>query len=780
MAGQPQSKDEGEVVIVDSPLPPDLLPVPLSWSLADKCCNCGTQVGMGTRHHCRACFEVVCGACSHCDWELTEEALEGVAPQIPWRTSVTMTLTRLLYPNQGDPQNRVCLRCPNSSKLKARQRPATRWDNYLHLVLPYLTMEEVHNCFQINRCWGTTANKYRIDQRQLFYSIKLGDSQWELMQRLRLGFPGHSRWVLRFLTHARRHGSQDTMQSAVELLTEHIKLCEAQQQPKPTAQPRNCLGMFCHSKNCVQDCTPLQALELLCLDLPLTDAHQNWALEILFRGIDWTHLQCLLPALTDVVVKSANRKQDPEEVDTNIILKLLNYGKKHGELQESQVVSGLCWCLLYHANPAVAVQASVAIPHWSSDNVEIMINKLIAEYPEHTRGYAHFSFFLVLLSKEIQDCGKNDEALKEHVQGIATKATTIFQRWPMFLPHDPQHRIVRLLPTVSVKSSQARPVVLSFVTIDGRSHRVLLKRENLRLDEIALNCIKYADLVLKKELPNWDIPIQTYNVWPITGNCGLIEMVDSAVTLSSVIEEYGSISQYLLDNSADKTQFVLSTAAYTVLTYLLGAGDRHLDNLLLKPNGQLLHIDYGFILGQKPLLETVLCPSQQVRVTSQMMEALGRKNRKPYQLYAEMVSKIYSCLRGHHSVFLRLFLLAHDLDPNMYTVEAIQNQVATRFQIGEIDSVATKALWQALDDSADSLADSGRDHLHKCSRDNTLGKWVPSSTSDHVEPQARVSAMMRAHRKVEKLLHLIEEPEEESSWEIHDPSATGSELDAVD
>lgn len=59
------------------------------------------------------------------------------------------------------------------------------------------------------------------------------------------------------------------------------------------------------------------------------------------------------------------------------------------------------------------------------------------------------------------------------------------------------------------------------------------------------------------------------------------------------------------------------SAGYSVITYLLGVGDRHLDNLLLRDTGQLFHVDFSFILGRdpKPL-------PQPMRISKDMIEML--------------------------------------------------------------------------------------------------------------------------------------------------------------
>ena len=109
-----------------------------------------------------------------------------------------------------------------------------------------------------------------------------------------------------------------------------------------------------------------------------------------------------------------------------------------------------------------------------------------------------------------------------------------------------------------------------------------------------------------------------------------------------IIEKNGS--QIISDV---RRKFIKSTAAYCVITFLLGIGDRHLDNILIKDSGELFHIDFSFVLGKDP---KPLAPV--IRITQEMINAFGGINSSYFNEFKNYCHICFDLLRRNPNIFL--------------------------------------------------------------------------------------------------------------------------------
>ena len=104
---------------------------------------------------------------------------------------------------------------------------------------------------------------------------------------------------------------------------------------------------------------------------------------------------------------------------------------------------------------------------------------------------------------------------------------------------------------------------------------------------------------------------------------------------------------------------VKSCAGYCVITYILGVGDRHLDNLMLAPDGRMFHIDFGFMMGRDP---KVFPPP--MKLCKEMVEAMGGTDSAFFGRFKTYCCEAYNILRKHVVLILNLFsLMEHSTFP---------------------------------------------------------------------------------------------------------------------
>jgi hypothetical protein len=255
----------------------------------------------------------------------------------------------------------------------------------------------------------------------------------------------------------------------------------------------------------------------------------------------------------------------------------------------------------------------------------------------------------------------------------------------------------------------------------------IYKSEDVRKDQLISSIIRIMDYILK--FNGLDMQIITYNILPTTMKSGLIEIVPNSETLYNIKEKKNySIQNYILENNTNasvdevRCRFMKSTAAYCVITYLLGIGDRHMDNIMVTKDGRLFHIDYSFVLGLDP---KPLAPK--MRITAEMIDALGGINSNYYRMFEEYCSQCYNLLRKHSNLFTNMLFLLTKIGGTKFTQEQLEVEVAKRFLPGEYCSQAKIQLIKTINNS--KAASTFVDFLHYHCKENLSGdKWSTTTT----------------------------------------------------
>lgn len=236
---------------------------------------------------------------------------------------------------------------------------------------------------------------------------------------------------------------------------------------------------------------------------------------------------------------------------------------------------------------------------------------------------------------------------------------------PVTLPHQPHISIRGIQASRStILKSAMNPIKLVLLTEEDKTHTILVKNSNdLRRDQLILNCIDMMDSLLQKE--GVDLKITTYKVTPTSADTGLVEWVEDCFPLSAVLADYDNDIRLFFDqHSTDAAShdalldnFVKSCAGYCVISFLLGIGDRHLDNLMLSTNGRLFHVDFEYILGNDP---KPFAPP--MKLSEQMVVAMGGRGSRDYLEFNKFCCKAYLILRKSARLFAAIFDLVEDLN----------------------------------------------------------------------------------------------------------------------
>ena len=117
----------------------------------------------------------------------------------------------------------------------------------------------------------------------------------------------------------------------------------------------------------------------------------------------------------------------------------------------------------------------------------------------------------------------------------------------------------------------------------------------------------------------------------------------------------------LIDSAKVKVaqdKFARSCAGYCVATYVLGIGDRHNDNLMLKRTGEFFHIDFGHFLGHFKKKAGIKRENEKGFVfTPSMAAVLGGVGSEQYEEFERHACAAYGVLRRKGRLLLTMLSL---------------------------------------------------------------------------------------------------------------------------
>lgn len=286
---------------------------------------------------------------------------------------------------------------------------------------------------------------------------------------------------------------------------------------------------------------------------------------------------------------------------------------------------------------------------------------------------------------------------------------------PLTFPLNPDVEVKGMIPEkCSVFKSAQKPLGLCFEKTDGSPYMVIFKvGDDLRCDQLVLQIILLMDEILKRD-GNLDLCLSPYHVLATGKGDGMIEMVPNSISVAACLKAHDNdiaayfrklhpktdgpfgIQPKILDN------FVRSCAGYCVITFLLGVGDRHLDNLLLTSTGLLFHIDFGFILGEDP--KSWPPP---MKITREMVMAMGGDNSEHYYQFRNLCCESYTLLRRRSNLVITLFdLMLHAGVLNGHKVFNNRNdlfKIQEKYALDDTEEAAIETLQQLLQRSVAAL-----------------------------------------------------------------------------
>jgi len=208
--------------------------------------------------------------------------------------------------------------------------------------------------------------------------------------------------------------------------------------------------------------------------------------------------------------------------------------------------------------------------------------------------------------------------------------------------------------------------------------------EDIRREALVMQIITKLNDWFRKDIPEPFRPhMRPYTIMCVGGDAGLVECLSNAKSVDEVKKEtdhfkslrdyferaYGppttDSAQYQKECASKQSgipkplafeeaqdNFLRSLVGYSLICYILQIKDRHNANILMDRDGNIIHIDFGFVLGDTPKMCKVPIFSEKApfKLSKEYWEVLGGWNTNQGGLgvrFCHMFEYAFACAAAH-------------------------------------------------------------------------------------------------------------------------------------
>jgi hypothetical protein len=280
-----------------------------------------------------------------------------------------------------------------------------------------------------------------------------------------------------------------------------------------------------------------------------------------------------------------------------------------------------------------------------------------------------------------------------------------------------------------VMDSKKLPLWLVFrnANEDGDPIYIIFKAgDDLRQDLLTLQMLELMDNVWKDS--GLDLHMIPYGCVATGEGVGMIEIVLQSDTIANITRKDGGaqaafreepLMNWLRKHNrlpADVERclwnFLYSTAGYTVATYILGIGDRHNDNIMIREDGTLFHIDFGHFLGNFKTKFGFKRETAPFIFTPMYAYMLGGPNSPIYEHFCHVASQAYNVIRRYSNQLIIMFMLMLSTGiPELQKAEDI-SWLKSVLLFGRSDEEASRHYREQISEALNNKRTLVNDYIH--------------------------------------------------------------------